>query len=48
MALFPTDERRAIASLARVAYCNPFDPSFVEGERAVLSSEYVPHGAIWL
>ena len=47
MPLFPSAERHTIESLARLTYCNPFDPEFIERERAILGTDYVPHGAVW-
>ncbi len=47
MPLFRSTERRTIESLARLTYSNPFDPEFIERERAILGAAYVPHGAVW-
>ena len=47
MPLFRSKERHTIESLARLTYCNPFDPEFIERERSILGSDYVPHGAVW-
>ena len=47
MSLFRSEERETIESLARLTYCNPFDPEFIERERSILGSDYVPHGAVW-
>ena len=47
MPLFRSKEHQSIESLARLTYCNPFDPEFIEQERSILGSDYVPHGAVW-
>ncbi len=47
MPLFRSKERQAVEALARLTYCNPFDPEFIEKERSILGSDYVPHGAVW-
>jgi transcriptional regulator with AAA-type ATPase domain len=47
MPLFRSDERQTIESLAALTYCNPFDSEFIERERSILGSDYVPHGAVW-
>ena len=47
MPLFRSKERQTIESLARLTYCNPFDPEFIERERSTLGSAYVSHGAVW-
>ena len=47
MPLFRSKERQTIESLARLTYCNPFDPEFIERERSILGADYVPHGAVW-
>ena len=47
MPLFRSKERRTIDALARLTYCNPFDAEFIERERSILGSDYVPHGTVW-
>ena len=47
MPLFRSKDRQIIESLARLTYCNPFAPEFIELERSILGSDYVPHGAVW-
>ena len=45
--LFRADERHAVESLARLAYCNPFEPELIERERSILGADYVPAGPVW-
>ncbi len=47
MPLFRANERNTVESIARLTYCNPFDAEFIERERSILGSDYVPHGAVW-
>ena len=47
MPLFRSKDRQTIESLAALTYCNPFDPEFIEQERSILGSDYVPHGTVW-
>ena len=47
MPLFQSKDRQTIESLAALTYCNPFDPEFIEQERSILGSDYVPHGTVW-
>ena len=47
MPLFRPKERQTVESLACLTYSNPFDSEFVERQRTILGSDYVPPGAVW-
>lgn len=47
MPLFHPQERQTVESLAGLTYCNPFDPEFIDQERAILGSDAVARGAVW-
>ncbi|HUA17093.1 MAG TPA: sigma 54-interacting transcriptional regulator [Bryobacteraceae bacterium] len=47
MASFSSRDRHLLASVASLAYCNPFLPERVELEEAVLGREFVPGGPVW-
>ena len=47
MPLFRAHERHVVESLARLAYCNPFEPERIERERLILGADYVPDRPVW-
>ena len=47
MPLFRSEDRHAVESLARLSYCNPFEPEFIRQQSSILGADHVPDAAVW-
>ena len=47
MAELQDGERRFLAAVSKLAYCNPFLPERTDHERAALGKDYVPREIVW-
>jgi transcriptional regulator with AAA-type ATPase domain len=47
MSLLTAVDRRALAAISQLGYCNPFLPERVELERAVLAADFVEGEPVW-
>src|SRR3989442_5518821 len=47
MAFLDGQSRTLAQAISTLAYCNPFLPERIEGERAALGSDFVASGTLW-